>query len=153
LRHVRALIPAIVALLAIVGACLVLASAAAGADEAIDSDLDGCSDAAELGADPRLGGQRNPNDFWDFFDTPAPPSYTRDRVVTIADIGALLARFGSYGFTSIDPLSEPPHTAAYHTAYDRTYAGGPLWQSGPPDGRISIVDLILLQNQYGHNCA
>lgn len=150
----RALTTAIIALLVVAGGVLMLRATAADAGvDIVDTDRDGCTDAAELGDDPRLGGQRDPNNFWDFYDTPTPKAYERDRTVTVADMSAILGRFGSYGFSSIDPLSRPPPPPAYHTAYDRGYAGGPLWRSGPPDGRISIVDLILVSSQFGHNCA
>src|SRR5439155_26433161 len=39
----------------------------------MDTDGDGCPDARELGASHTTGGQRNANDFWDFFDVPTPP--------------------------------------------------------------------------------
>ncbi|MCH7511118.1 MAG: S8 family serine peptidase [Chloroflexi bacterium] len=117
--------------------------------ERLDSDGDGCTDEQELGPNRLLGGQRNPLDFWDFFDP------NRDGAVSLLDFLAVLARVGTGGDPTIDPLSEPPPPPAYHTRFDRTGAspGGNPWQSGPPDGTISLRDFLALLAQFGHTCA
>src|SRR5438552_1037472 len=44
-----------------------------GADACdIDNDNDRCPNANELGANPSMGGDRDPQNPWDFFDTPEP---------------------------------------------------------------------------------
>jgi hypothetical protein len=111
----------------------------------LDTDLDGCSDKLEVGPRPQEGGGRNPNYFWDFFDTPP-----RDQAVTIKDIGNLLRRFGSTGDPSIDPLSDPPPAPVYHPAFDRTPSQ--VYLSGPPNGSITIADLGMVVAQFGHSC-
>lgn len=118
-----------------------------------DDDADGCADLQEVAGDPGQGGRRNPIDFWDFFDTPDADNL-RDRVVSIADITRTVLRFGATGSASIDPLSAPDPAPAYHTAFDRTHpAGTPSWMTGPPDGRVTILDITLAAAQFGHTCA
>jgi hypothetical protein len=90
--------------------------------------------------------------YWDFFDVPTPPGYVRDQSVSIADIAAIVARFGANGGTGIDPLSSPPPPPAYHTAYDRTLTAPDPWDSGPPNGSITIQDITLVVAQFGHSC-
>jgi hypothetical protein len=116
-----------------------------------DDDNDGCSDAAELGTNPLLGGQRNPKNFWDFFDTPDETN-TRNRAVNLADALYLLQRFGSEGDPSVDPLSPPPPAPAYHPAFDRTFVGPDSWDLGPANGAISLPDVLMLLAQFGHTC-
>ncbi|MEX1254652.1 MAG: flexitail domain-containing putative surface protein [Dehalococcoidia bacterium] len=120
-----------------------------------DADADGCSDAREQQTAPgsqATGGLRDDNYFWDFFDTPD-NNNARDRVVSVADIGRVVARFGSGGSTVIDPLSVPPAAPAYHTAFDRSPATGDPWDLGPPDGSITIGDVGGTVVQFGHTCA
>ena len=130
-----------------------------------DTDGDGCSDQAENGAFEYLGGQRNYLDFWDFYDVwthPAgdPIGWERDRVLNIFDIIAVGARFGPGPLLSkADALAQalvaPTDATSYHPAYDRgPVIGANLWDRGPPDGSINIVDDILgIAQQFGHNCA
>jgi hypothetical protein len=41
---------------------------------------------------------------------------------------------------------------AYHTAYDRTFAGPEPWKTGPPNGSVTIEDVTLAVGQFGHTC-
>lgn len=116
-----------------------------------DTDRDGCIDKRELGPREALGGRRNPDHFWDFFDVPTSAELTRDQVIDVVDILALVRRFGSPGDPTGDPLSTPPATG-YHTAYDRTLTGPNDWNTGPPNGSIDIQDIILVVRQFGHHC-
>ena len=43
----------------------------------LDIDGDGCAAYEELGPFAARGGQRDPGDFWDFFDTPNPNASPR----------------------------------------------------------------------------
>jgi hypothetical protein len=126
-----------------------------------DTDGDGCADAEENGPDHRRGGQRNYTSFWDFFDVPTPPGYTRDKAVSVGDIAAVVARFGTqrtppptkqeaYAEALLPPapLSPPP----YHPAYDRTLAGPEPWDSGPPNGSVTVEDIFLIVQQFGDTC-
>jgi hypothetical protein len=119
-----------------------------------DADSDGCSDAREeqtAAGSEVTGGRRDPNDFWDFFDTPD-NSNVRDRAVTVADIGRVASRFGSTGSPGIDPLSAKPPAPAYHTAFDRSPAIGDPWDLGPPGGSITAGDIGATVAQFGHSC-
>jgi hypothetical protein len=128
-----------------------------GGPKGADADGDGCVNDAELGTNSSFGGRRNPKLFWDFFDVPAPPSYTRNQAINIADIAAVIARFGAAraGGPPDKPTalaeaqSAPPLPPVYHAAYDRTVAGA---LTGPPDGAISVQDIGRAVAQFGHGC-
>ncbi len=99
-----------------------------------------------------MGGRRDPLNFWDFYDTPDTGN-VRDRAVNVSDIGRVVGRFGATGDPGIDPLSFPPDTPAYHTAFDRGGLVGPnIWNLGPPNGAISVDDLVRVVGQFGHSC-
>ena len=127
----------------------------------VDTDGDGCTDAQELGPLAALGGQRDPESFWDLFDVPVGEPAERDRRVNILDIGAIVTRFGAASETPptkeealAEALSPPPPAPAYHAASDR---GGPipgqeLWNLLPPDGSINIIDVAAAVVQFGHTC-
>ena len=129
----------------------------------LDTDGDGCTDAQELGPDEKLGGGRDPDNFWDFYDT---PGFTGQRDGSISlgeDIMALGWRLGTTdgsGTAAVNrysdplaPLSDDP--TAYHPAFDRSgpTQGALLWDIGPPDGQINLSDLLAMIYQYGHTCA
>jgi hypothetical protein len=118
-----------------------------------DTDNDGCDDAAENSAEPGQGGQRDPADSWDFFDTPD-DNNVRDRAITISDVFRVAGRFGTTGISSlIDPLSQPPESG-YHTAYDRgLQTGANSWNRAPADGAISIEDVFAVAAQFGVDCS
>ena len=127
-----------------------------------DSDGDGCDNANEQGSNPIFGGLRNPNNPWDFFDTPAGTPPARDKMVNIIDIAAIVLRFGTVSDpppTEEEALAEaftpPPDLTSYHAAFDR---GGPipgedLWDLLPPNGSINIIDIGAAIVQFGHTCA
>ncbi len=121
-------------------------------DSEQDSDEDGCMDVHELLFDPQSGGYRDPNNFWDFFDTPAGGGIVRDGAVSARDFFAVLQHFGSEGDPGIDPLSEAPETG-YHPAYDRSGLVGPnAWNVGAADGAITAEDAFAVLAQFGHEC-
>jgi hypothetical protein len=126
-------------------------------DVHVDTDRDGCPDASELSNAPSSGGVRNPKSFWDFFSVPTGLGPGRDRRITIGDVVAVVRRFGLSGSPLMDPLSEPPPTPPfpqfYHTAFDRTLVGPNVWNLGPPNGSITILDIALVVGQFGHTCA
>jgi alpha-tubulin suppressor-like RCC1 family protein len=118
-----------------------------------DSDGDGCPDASELGPDPTQGGGRDPALFWDFFDTPD-GSNARDATITAGDLARVVARFGSAGTSTIDPLSSPQPAPAYHTAFDRTSPGqAPKGEAQGPNGSTTAQDVALIVAQFGHTCS
>ena len=111
-------------------------------DAAADTDQDGCTDLAEARLNQYLGGQRDYNYFWDFYDVwthplGEPTVWERDGVVNLAgDIVAVAIRFGAndagpgtFDRTS-DPLSTPnaltgDNRSDYHPSYDRSPVMGP----------------------------
>ena len=129
-----------------------------------DTDLDGCTDVAENGANARFGGQRNYLYFWDFYDVwthPAgdPVGWERNKVINIFDILGVARRFGPGPELSkieafLFALAPPAGESGYHAGYDRGPLVGPNpWDRGPPDASINIVDDILgVAAQFGHNC-
>lgn len=132
----------------------------------IDSDGDGCSDAAEAGPDHRLGGDRDPASPWDFYDVPAPAltasdhSGRRDRAVTLADVDAVLAYAGARAAGSpnargIDYDSDvDADGVADGRQYDRSTSAiaGKPWRSGAPDGSITLSDVSAALAQAGDRC-
>lgn len=124
-----------------------------------DDDDDGCADTREVAAAFAFGGRRNPHLFWDFFDTPALPN-TRDQAITTGDVLRVAQRFGftdAGGGAPINrtsnPLSPPPSTG-YHPAFDRSppSPGTDPWDLNPPDGAITVGDILSSVNQFGHTC-
>ena len=126
-------------------------------DTLLDSDRDGCIDQRELQTgvgSQTSGGLRDPESFWDFFDTPD-ANNVRDGVVDIDDINRIVARFGSVGDPNVNPFSPPPPAPAYHPAFDRSppAIGDDPWDARQADGIINIGDIGLAVAQNGHSCA
>jgi alpha-tubulin suppressor-like RCC1 family protein len=126
-----------------------------GADP--DDDNDGCGDLIEqqtLPGSEVTGGRRHPHNFWDFFDVPVGPMGLRDRAVAAADIGAVVARFGTMGDPGGNPLSPAP-PAGYHTAFDRggSLPSGQPWNLSPANGSVAGGDIGAVVAQFGHTCA
>jgi hypothetical protein len=120
-----------------------------------DTDQDGCGDGREVApkSEAALGGGRDPLDYWDFMDMWA--NGTRDGVVNIIDISALVFRFGTTGDASGDPLDPPQALTGYHVSADRSSPkpGANLWNAEPPDGAIDIIEIGLAIVQFGHDCS
>lgn len=121
-----------------------------------DDDNDGCTDVQELGANALFGGRRNPNNFWDFYDTPASSNaLDRDRIISTGDIFRIVLRFQASGSPG-NPLAGPvPGAPAYHSAFDRSppSPGGDPWDLNAADGIIATNDILFSVNQFGHTCA
>ena len=122
----------------------------------LDKDGDGCTDAQELGMDENLGGQRDPNHFWDFFDP------NRDGSVTLLDFLAVLRHFGAVSVpppTKAEALAEAllpePPIGDYWALADRggQAPGGDPWDELPPNGSIGLLDFLSVLRQFGHTCA
>ena len=118
----------------------------------IDSDGDGCDDAHEESLRADRGGLRDPNNPWDFFDTPDSGNY-RDGSISMTDIFRVILRFGTTGNTDIGLFTAPAPGSAYHTAFDRsTPDGDNIYALNPADGTISMTDIFLVIAQFGHTC-
>jgi len=107
-----------------------------------DGDSDGCLDGEELGIDHGLGGQRNPADFWDFYDVNGTKS------VGLADTLLILAHFG-HAATGSDgvPLTD-------HNLLDRyipNVAEG--WRTAESNTGIGLADALANLRSFGDSCA
>jgi hypothetical protein len=121
-----------------------------------DTDLDGCTDAAELQPEAMamLGGGRDPNSFWDFYDVPSGATVSRDQLVNAFDLFEVVGRFNSVGDSGVSPFAPPPPPPAYHVAYDRGPSAGPnAWNLTAADGLIAATDMFGIIGQFGHSCA
>ena len=131
-----------------------------------DDDNDGCTDAQELGPNEVAGGGRDPAYFWDFMDqwlfNAEKNAWQRDGTVVLGDIGAVVARFGT--FLVPEPtksealaaaLTPPAALTGYHASADRGGADpqGDPWDLLPPDGAITVGDIGAVVAQFGHTCA
>jgi Tol biopolymer transport system component len=135
-----------------------------GAGPGADSDLDGCMDAKEALPQASLGGLRNPQHFWDYYDvwTLSGMTWVRDKTINIpGDILGVAKRFGAgplppaKGQAVIDALTPPTSATGYHIDYDRGMTLGPNgWNKAGPDGTINIPnDILGVAGQFGHSCA
>jgi len=121
-----------------------------------DSDLDGCSDVEESGPSATAGGQRDFENFWDFFDVDtengASAGTRLEGGISLSNVFAVANRFGQAGDPGIDPLSDASGPG-YHTRYDRGPQVGPnLWNRGPADGGIALSDIFAVAAQFAHSC-
>jgi hypothetical protein len=101
-----------------------------------DADLDGCKDGEELRVSPALGGQRDPLDFWDFFDL------TADTSVDLSDALDVLGFFGNPGTTPTANLRDR----------DAPNMAQP-WRSAESDSGIDLTDALVNLAQFGHSCS
>lgn len=140
-----------------IGAADVLAiNCVTPAKGALDADQDGCSDQAENGPLPELGGQRDYLNIWDVFTLDAQDAGGNNvglgqgvalkANINIPNILLLASHFGDTGDTKIHPLSDATGPG-YHTRFDR----GPL-QGDPPDGAVGILDILQMAAQFGLIC-
>lgn len=116
-----------------------------------DRDGDGCSNARELGQDETLGGRRDPDNRYDFFDVPLPPGApgtgSKDRVISLEDIMGVIAKVGTLAGGPANPSGQ-----VYNPDFDRTYLGPEPWDLGPPNGAVDVSDVLFVINQFGHSC-
>jgi RHS repeat-associated protein len=120
------------------------------ADGGNDSDGDGCSDSEEQGPDPTLGGQRDPENAWDFYDVPRPVGEpgtgTKDKQVDGSDALGVLAKWGAL---CGDPVPAAPK---YDAAYDRSAPSPNAWNTQAPNCTIDGNDATWNLSSYGHTC-
>jgi hypothetical protein len=107
--------------------------------EVLDSDGDGCPNLAELqttSGSELSGGRRDPLNPWDYFNP------THDGKNRVDDILAVVQHFG-----------KNQGDAGYSSDFDRTYIGPNPWNLGPPDGHVTISDILAILVQFGHDCS
>ena len=102
-----------------------------------DTDGDGCSDVRENGPDETLGGLRDYQNPWDFYDV------NGDSEITL--FGDILGVVRHYS-----PQGAPP----YDAAYDRgSSSGANPWNMTAPNGVIDLfTDILGVILQHGHDC-
>ena len=93
-------------------------------------------------------------DFWDFMDQYTGLPLARNGIVSVADIGAVVGRFGTIGDPNGDPLTPPAAATGYHVTADRNgnYPGANVWDQRPPNGNVSVGDIGAVNAQFGHTC-
>jgi polyhydroxybutyrate depolymerase len=113
-----------------------------------DNDNDGCTDARELQRTERselTGGQRNPNNVWDYFNPTHDGKVRVDDVLTVVNTMFKDDNDGTPGL--------PPYAADYNPDTDRTLSGPHPWNSGPPDGHERIDDVLNVVHQFFNDCS
>jgi len=105
-----------------------------------DTDADGCLDGREvrtLAFPPNAGGDRDPTDFWDFYDT------SGDRAIDLIDTLDVLAYFGDAA-TDGGPADLRDR--------DAPNAVKP-WRTVESDSGIDLADALNSLKSFGHSCA
>jgi hypothetical protein len=102
---------------------------------AADTDADHCRDSREIGANPLQGGDRDPLDFWDFFDV------SGDGSIDLTDTLDVLILFGDPGTTPFADLR------------DRNIADDTKpWRTAPSNDGIDLTDALVNLVSFGHGC-
>jgi hypothetical protein len=110
-----------------------------------DTDMDGCSDAEELGSEEGFGGLRDPYNKWDFYDI------NGDQFVNLFD--DIIGVANAFGTGAVGRPNEDP---AYSEILDRggSLTGSNVWNQRPPDGKIDLFnDIFGVAFQFGHRCS
>jgi hypothetical protein len=108
-----------------------------------DTDDDGCGDGQEREADPTLGGDRDPLNFWDFYDVDdGSKAGIRDGRIDLRDVLFTVQHFGhAHDFDAFDRL------------LDRSSPDPEKpWRSAESTDGITLVDALANLQQYGHSC-
>ena len=109
-----------------------------------DTDGDGCSDRRELGDDETLGGRRDYQNPWDFYDVLGGGGGPPDGTVDLTnDIFGVIQHYA--------PTGAKPE---YDVNFDRGPSTGPnAWNMTAPDGVIDLTnDIMGVIQQYLHDC-
>jgi len=144
-------------------------------DTTTDSDGDGCSWTQEaFGAPSPYPGSSCTavescySDFswYDFYDVPVPANVdpaangSRDNAATMSDVLAVLLYVGTYDGGPPNPngvdydSDKDTDTARDGRDYDRSPSAdpNPPWDAGPPDGAVSMGDVLAALAQVGLDC-
>ncbi len=108
-----------------------------------DTDGDGCSDPRENGPDETLGGLRDWQNPWDFYDVLGGGGGQPDQIIDLPnDILGVIQHFA--------PTGAPP----YDVQFDRGPSSGPnAWNMTAPDGVIDLPnDVLGVILQFNHSC-
>jgi len=138
-----------------------------------DTDCDGCTDGHELamGFDPLA--------WHDFYDVPVPanpdptPSGIKNQAITMGEVLAVLFYVGTYdggspnangveydsdkgADTDGDTVADiAPDGVPDGQGYDRSASAqpNPPWDAGPPDGAVTMGDVLVVLAQVGLDCS
>lgn len=108
-----------------------------------DKDGDGCTTRQELGSNERLGGRRDPNNRWDFYDV------NGDKKVNL--LGDIIPVVLAFAQGPNDGGGLGPN---YSLAKDRgVQIGAYPWNRAGPDGKVGLFnDILPVILQFGHSC-
>jgi hypothetical protein len=101
-----------------------------------DTDGDGCSDTEELGPDPNKGGDRDPNNFWDFFEL------TGNKAIDLSDTLEVLDYFGAPGTSPVGNLRD-----RFIPDSDKP------WRTDEGNNGVDLNDALANLKSFGHSCA
>lgn len=101
-----------------------------------DTDGDNCSDGTESLGSPSLGGDRDPLDFWDFFDV------TGDQTVDLSDTLDVLTYFGDAGTSTAGNLRDRDNFGAAQP-----------WQTYESNDGVDLTDALVNLQSFGHDCS
>jgi hypothetical protein len=117
----------------------------------IDSDADGCTDVAELGSDHASGGQRDPFNYWDFYDVgtnhgvagAGDEDFTKDHKINFQDALIIVDHFGDNDTDAHDhdlTRSIPDASAPWRTA------------ESPPNTTVTLLHVLNVLKSFGDAC-
>jgi len=110
------------------------------ADPMGDADGDTCTNAQELGPNPVLGGDRDPNQMWDFYDV------TGNKVIDLQDTLLVLAHYG-HGYNG------DAYQDAMDNSIDRSTPNmAKPWRSAEANDGIDTRDALASLKSFGHSC-
>lgn len=109
-----------------------------------DTDGDLCPDYKELGDSGSAGGVRDPFNPFDYFNP------THDGRNRIDDALKVISQY--FDDDTNGTPGEPPYSAGYDPATDRTHLGPNPWNLGHPNGQQRIDDVLAQLKQYFHDC-
>jgi hypothetical protein len=112
-----------------------------------DYDLDGCTNAQEVGTNPSSGGGRDPQNPWDYFNP------THDGQNRIDDILRTVEQYFEDEFLPSPPNAPNTPNPNYTQDTDRTRIGPDPLDLGPPNGQQRVDDILNAVEQYFHDCA
>jgi hypothetical protein len=121
-------------------------------DSATDTDGDHCTDLREVGPDETLGGLRDPQNPWDFYDVLGGFYGPPDGVVDNPnDLLGTIIHYSPMGYTPGTPSLIGSTT---FDAFDRGQSAGPnAWNMTAPDGVIDLSnDILGSVFQFHHDC-
>lgn len=122
-----------------------------------DTDADGCADGEEVGPNKSLGGQRDPLNYYDFYDITNITMVigANDRVVSVFDLQMVLLWGGAYEGgppnSNGKDYDDDGNGNAIPDGQEIDYAGATGFATGP-DGAISVFDLQQVLNEGGDSC-